>query len=174
MKSKHIYSIFMLVLPCIYNISAIAADDTTINITANIVASPCTISTSNLNIDLGDIQANTLESAGATSPWSPVNTIHLTNCPISTTSVVATFTGTPAVNGDANGYKNVGAGGDNLISVELADDSSTPNFYSNNKTASKTIANNAADINLRARLYTNGAATPGAVASTINVNFEFK
>lgn len=59
MKSKHIYSIFMLVLPCLYNMSANAVDDTTINITANIVASPCTISTSNLNIDLGDIQANT-------------------------------------------------------------------------------------------------------------------
>lgn len=149
-----------------------AADNTVINITANIVASPCTISTSNLNIDLGDIQASTLEIAGSTTPWSAVNTIYLTNCPAATKSVIARFSGTVATNGDSDGYKNDGA--DPMISVQLADNASTPKILSNGKTETEFVADGAAKVDLKARLYASGAVSPGAVRSTINVSFEFK
>lgn len=152
--------------------AALAADTTIITVTANIVASPCTVSTSNLNIDLGDIQASALEAAGSTTPWSPVNSILLTDCPISTRSVIARFQGTPAANGDSDGYKNEGT--DANVSVQLADNAATPKILSTGKTESLNVVNKAAQVDVKARLYSSGMAAPGAVKSTINVEFEYK
>lgn len=150
-----------------------AADTAVITVTANVVASACTIGTP-APIDLGTIPATSLETAGATSSWSSVqSSISLSNCPAGTTSVEATFTGTPATNGDTNGYKNEGSGSQN-ISVQLADDAATPNMYSNGIKATQAVANKAAQFNLKARLYTNGVATPGAVKATITANLAFK
>lgn len=157
-----------------FTASAMAADTTVINITANIVASPCVVNTTQLNIDLKDIQASTLATAGATSGWSDPQKISLINCPATTSSVIATFTGDPATNGDTNGYANEGTGNDSSISVQLADDNATPNYLSNGKTSEVAVVNNAADFTVKARLYTSGSAKPGLVASHVNVGFEYK
>ncbi len=152
--------------------TAQAANTTIITVIANIVASPCTVSTETLNIDLGDIQASALEAAGSTTPWSPVNSILLTNCPVGTNSIIARFQGTPATNGDSDGYKNEGAAP--TISVQLADNESTPKMLSTGKTESLNIVNKAAQVDVKARLYSSGVAAPGAVKATINVEFEYK
>lgn len=148
-----------------------AADNTAINIKANIVASPCTVDTTTLDIDLGDIQASTMEAAGSTSPWSALNNIHLSNCPLTTQGVQATFSGTPATNGDTNGYKNTGT--DSFISVQLMD---ANNVYlvNGHKTGFRTIQSKSVDFPVKARLYTSAAAQPGAVAATVTVSFEYE
>lgn len=65
-----------------------------INITVNgrVVARPCNIATTNASIDLGDLFTFSLKSAGSTSAWHDT-ALSLTNCPIGTSRVVATFSG---------------------------------------------------------------------------------
>lgn len=172
MNNRFKYIPVAMVLLGIATGAAQAANTTIITVTANIVASPCTVSTETLNIDLGDIQASALEAAGSTTPWSPVNSILLTNCPVGTNSVIARFQGTPATNGDSDGYKNEGAAP--TISVQLADNAATPKMLSTGKTESLNVVNKAAQVDVKARLYSSGVAAPGAVKATINVEFEYK
>ena len=75
-------------------ISVAGAEPVNINITGKVIASPCVVASgSNINVNLGDIPAADIAAAGTTS--TPVNfTINLTSCPVGTTSVVVTFTGT--------------------------------------------------------------------------------
>lgn len=165
----------LLLLPLWLSVaaSATAADNTIISIKATIVASPCTVSTQTMSIDLGDIQASTLDAAGKTSPWSPVQFIQLTNCPASTSSVQATFSGSPATNGDTNGYINTA--GNTNISIQLADDSETINYLSNGKiTADLPVSAGTVNVPVRARLYTSTATQPGNVYTSINVTFTYK
>lgn len=173
MKKYLLMPAAMLVSSCLPLTVAQAADSTIITIKANIVASPCTVDTTQLDIDLGEIQADTLAVAGATSPWSSPSQIHLSHCPATTQGVQATFSGTPATNGDANGYKNVGAGGDASISVQLQGANST--YLSNgHKTGFMLVTNNSVDFPVQARLYTSAAANPGLVAATVTVTFEYE
>jgi minor fimbrial subunit len=150
--------------------SAWAADSTVINIKANIVASPCTVATDKLDIDLGDIQSVVLAKAEDASPWSAVQNIQLTNCPAGTSTVTATFNGTPGVNFVS--YKNTGTA--NNVGIELADDNSTINYLSNGTTKAVTVASGSANIPVRARLQSDGAATVGTVLASVNVTFEYK
>lgn len=150
--------------------SAWAADSTVINIKANIVSSPCIVATDTLNIDLGDIQSVVLAKGGDVSPWSAVQNIQLTNCPAGTSTVTATFNGTPGVN--VVSYKNTGTAKD--VGVELADDSSTINYLSNGTTKAVTVASGSANIPVRARLQSDGVATVGTVLASVNVTFEYK
>jgi minor fimbrial subunit len=160
----------LILLSGLISTSALAVDFTKINITATVVASPCTVATTSLDIPLGNIQASSL---GTAQPWSQPKPIQLTNCPASTTGVRATFSGTPASNGDTNGYKNEGA--DAGISVQLSDGAATPNYYSNGKSTDyATVANHAVAFNIAARLYSSGSPQPGPVSSTVNVTFEYK
>ncbi|MCL6720426.1 type 1 fimbrial protein [Klebsiella sp. T2.Ur] len=72
-----------------------AADPVTLNITGNIIASPCQISSDSITkaIDLGqNIQASSLQAAGASSTWVPF-TINLTSCPAGTTKAIMTMHG---------------------------------------------------------------------------------
>ncbi len=160
-----------LLIPAMFITSANAADTTVINIKANIVATSCLVTTTVLNIDLGNIQGGIIQNAGSSTPWSGENVIDLTGCPLGTTSVDAKFTGKTAPN-DTNGYKNTG--GDDAVSVQLGDGASTPKYFSNNTIINQPIANNGAQIKLHARLYTSGVAKPGAVNSTVNVEFSYK
>lgn len=150
-----------------------AADSTVISIKANIVASPCTIDTTQLDINLGDIQADLLATTGATTDWSPVQNIHLSHCPVTTQGVQATFTGTPATNGDVNGYKNTGAGADPSISVQLMG-ANNAYLINGHKTGYTVVKNSSVDFPVQARLYTSAAANPGAVAATVTVTFEYE
>lgn len=173
MKKSNPILLTALLVACGISQVATAADTSIITITANVTASPCTVNTTNLALEIGPVQASTLATAGATSGWSPTKTISLTNCPAGTSSVQATFSGTPASNGDTNGYANTGV--DKSISVQLADDAGTINYLSNGKsTADTPVVNNAVDFKVRARLYTSGAAQPSDVSSTVNVSFTYK
>lgn len=173
MKKYFLMLTAVLMSSCFPLTLAQAADSTEITVKANIVASPCTVDTTQLDIDLGDIQADTLAVAGATSPWSSLSQIHLSHCPATTQGVQATFSGTPATNGDTNGYQNTGAGGDSSISVQLMGANS--DYLSNgHKTGFMLVTNNSVDFPVQARLYTSAAAKPGAVAATVTVTFEYE
>lgn len=149
---------------------SMAADTTVINIKANIVASSCAVETDTLNIDLGDIDVRGLSGGGATSPWSDIQNIKITDCPAGVSTVKATFSGTP---GDYTGsYKNMGTAKN--VAVILGDDKSDYNSMWNGSTLELPVASGGVSIPVRARLYSESLATVGTVEATVNVAFEYK
>ncbi len=97
--------------------ATIQAADVTITVNGKVVAKPCTVSTTNATVDLGDLYSFSLMSAGAASAWHDV-ALELTNCPVGTSRVTASFSGAA----DSTGYyKNQGTAQN--IQLELQDDS---------------------------------------------------
>lgn len=84
--------------------ATIQAADVTITVNGKVVAKPCTVSTTNATVDLGDLYSFSLMSAGAASARHDV-ALELTNCPVGTSRVTASFSGAA----DSTGYyKNRG------------------------------------------------------------------
>lgn len=81
------------------NIIPLQAADITITVNGKVVAKPCTVSTTNASVDLGDLYTFSLVSAGSASAWHST-ALDLSNCPVGTSRVVATFSGTA----DSTGY----------------------------------------------------------------------
>lgn len=152
------------------------AADATINVTGNVVATPCTVDTATktLGIPLGDVQASVLAAAGASSPWSTLYNITLSGCPSTTTKVNATFSGTADTN-DTNGYKNAGSGGSAAVSVQLAKTDGTTFLKNGASFGDTTVASGRVTMPVKARMFTKaGTVAPGAVSSAISVAFTYK
>ncbi|MHA7845543.1 fimbrial protein [Serratia sp. D1N4] len=152
--------------------SALAVD---LKITGTVKASPCTVvadSGNNINVDLGtDIQATTL-TAQKGSPWKPV-VVRLKDCPTTTTSITAAFSGTQA-DEETGLYKN--AGDADKVQIELQD-VATGVRKGNGSTlvAPVVLATNDATFNLQARAYSStGGAAPGSVIGTVQVAFTYQ
>lgn len=147
------------------------AADSTINITGTVVASPCTIEAVK-NVDLSDIDATKLATTGSASTFINFG-IALSNCPATTTSATATYSGTAS---NTDYYANSGTAKN--VEVEVASTySSLP--MGNGATQNVTIdaSTHAASFNLKARVRNNGkgsAATPGTVSSAVQVAVAYK
>lgn len=156
---------------------ALAGDPVTLNITGNVVASPCEVSTAseNMTIDLGggkDLQTADLNAAGSSSPWVPI-TVSLENCPAGTSSVTATFHGTSDAADAETLYSNTGTATN--VAVQLEGKSEEP--YGNGKTSTITIAE-ATDgkptWDLQTRAFSkSGKVTPGTISSVITMTFAY-
>ena len=134
--------------------ATIQAADVTITVNGKVVAKPCTVSTTNATVDLGDLYSFSLMSAGAASAWHDV-ALELTNCPVGTSRVTASFSGAA----DSTGYyKNQGTAQN--IQLELQDDSGN------------TL--NTADFPLQVRALTvNGGATQGTIQAVISITYTY-
>lgn len=147
------------------------ADPININITGNVVASPCVVnnSVSDLNVDLGKtIQAATLEVAGSGTTAVPFN-LALTACPAGTSNVKVTFTGT-ADTTQTTMYKNTGTA--TPLAVEL---SSGSTILGNNGTLTQTVqTDKTVTYALSARAVTStGSVTPGSINAVVQANFTY-
>jgi len=144
------------------------AADVTITVNGKVVAKPCTVSTTNATVDLGDLYTFSLLAAGSSSPWHSV-TLDLSNCPIGTSRVTAGFSGTS----DSTGYyKNQGTAGN--IQLELQDDRG--NTLNAGATTSVQVdeASQSARFPLQVRALTvNGGATQGTIQAVINVTYTY-
>ncbi|MGP2408143.1 fimbrial protein [Yersinia sp. 2545 StPb PI] len=150
-----------------------AADISTINITGNVIATPCTVDAANsvMNIEFDNIQATALATAGSFSPWKSF-AITLSNCPVSTTKVSAAFSGT-ADTSDATRYKNTGTASN--MSVELQ--SSGGVNLGNSKKTNVTVnsSNKQAVFSLQTRAYSAaGNVMPGTINSTVLATFTYQ
>lgn len=156
---------------------AMAGDPVTLNITGNVVASPCEVSAAseNMTIDLGggkDLQTADLNAAGSSSPWVPI-IVSLENCPAGTSSVTATFHGT-SDNDDAETlYTNTGTATNVAVQLE----GTAEEHYGNGKTSTINIAD-ATDgkptWNLQTRAFSkSGSVTPGTISSVITMSFAY-
>ncbi|MEL4012840.1 fimbrial protein [Dryocola clanedunensis] len=151
-----------------------AADPVNINITGKVVASPCVVNSGSgdLTMDLGqNIQASTLATAGSGS--TPVTQdLKLTSCPVGTTNVKATFTGT-ADTTSTTMYKNTGTATPLAVELSNAEDSS---LLSNGTTLTlPVLADNTVTFKLKARAYTAaGSVTPGTISSVVVADFTYQ
>lgn len=149
------------------------ADPVNINVTGNIVASPCTVDTagSNLSPTLGDIQATALSEAGSASDWVAF-AIELKDCPAGTTKATITFNGSADADSPASMYANAGSA-DN-VAVELQ--GSGGDLFGNGKFFTGIIfADHTYTYNLKTRAYsTKGGATPGNISAAIQATFVYQ
>lgn len=143
------------------------AADVNITVSGKVVTLPCTVSTTSQTVDLGTVYTFDMLSAGAASAWKSVALL-LTNCPLGTTQVTATFSGTA----DSTGYyKNVGTAGN--IQLQLQ---STAGQNLNNGAAMQGAVNGSQSANfaLQVRALTiAGNATQGTISSVINVTYTY-
>lgn len=150
--------------------SSTPAADVTITINGKVVAEPCTIATTTANVDLGNISTTTLASAGSTSDWKSV-TLNLTNCPVGTSSVMATFSGTSDSSGSY--FLNQGTAGN--LAVQLANSSGTN--ITNGGTLTSTVNDStlATAFNLEVRAISpDGSTTQGTIQSVVNVTYTWQ
>ncbi len=156
--------------------ATIQAADVTITVNGKVVAKPCTVSTTNATVDLGDLYSFSLMSAGAASAWHDV-ALELTNCPVGTSRVTASFSGAA----DSTGYyKNQGTAQN--IQLELQDDSGNTLNTGATKTlntgATKTVqvddSSQSAHFPLQVRALTvNGGATQGTIQAVISITYTY-
>lgn len=149
-----------------------AADPVSLNVTGNIVASPCQVSSDSVtkSVDLGQsILSSDLKTAGNATSWTSF-TIDLNNCPAATTIATMTMHGTADTDNPNDMYKSTGTA--NNIAVQLQ--SQAGDLLGNGKSITGNIINNACSFLLHARAYTqNGEATPGTIVSTVTATFVY-
>lgn len=152
---------------------AFAGDPVTLNITGNVIASPCQVSSDSItkSVDLGqNIQASSLQTAGSATNWVNFD-INLNSCPAGTTVAIMTMHGTADLNNPADMYRNTGTATNLAVQVQ----SQAGDQLGNTKTISGTIASNAYTYKLRARAYTqNGGVMPGSISSVVTATFEYQ
>ena len=171
MKKLSVLAAATIVL--LMNTSAQAGDPVTLNITGNVIASPCQVSSDSItkSVDLGqNIQASSLQTAGAATDWVNFD-INLNSCPAGTTKAIMTMHGTADLANPGDMYRNTGTATNLAVQVQ----SQAGEQLGNTKTISGTIASNAYTYKLRARAYTqNGGVMPGSISSVVTATFEYQ
>ncbi|WP_234081713.1 fimbrial protein [Enterobacter quasiroggenkampii] len=171
MKTLNVLAAVTMAL--LINNSANAGDPVTLNITGNVVASPCQVSSDSItkSVDLGqNIQASSLQTAGSTTDWVNFD-ITLNSCPAGTTKAIMTMHGTADLFNPADMYRNTGTATNLAVQVQ----SQAGDQLGNTKTISGTIASNAYTYKLRARAYTqSGGVMPGSISSVVTATFEYQ
>lgn len=148
--------------------AVVQAADVTIIVNGKVVAKPCTVSTTTATVELGDLYTFSLVNAGSSSAWHSV-ALELSNCPVGTSRVTASFSGTA----DSTGYyKNQGTAGN--IQLELQDDSGNRLNTGATKSVVVDDASQSARFPLQVRaLSVNGGATQGTIQAVINVTYTY-
>lgn len=147
----------------------ILADDVRITVNGRVVAKPCTVVTKNANVELDKIYTNTLKAPNSTSGWHSVD-LQLTDCPVGTSSVTATFNGKT----DSTGYyRNEGTAGS--IQVEVQDESG--NILNTGKSKTAQVDDTAKTVNFPLKIRAisvAGGATQGTIETMINVTYTWQ
>ncbi len=147
------------------------AGDSTLNIAANVVSSPCTVSGDAIakQVDLGKFWTSQLAHAGDTTMWSAFD-INLTDCPATTTRVGVTITGNtdkqaPAFFANSGGGKNVAIEVATIEGVTL----------SNGSQVETPVKSGSAVFNWQSRMVSPaGKASSGDVIGTIELTFNYR
>ena len=148
--------------------AVVQAADVTITVNGKVVAKPCTVSTTTATVELGDLYTFSLVNAGSSSAWHSV-ALELSNCPVGTSRVTASFSGTA----DSTGYyNNQGTAGN--IQLELQEDSGNRLNTGATKSVVVDDASQSARFPLQVRaLSVNGGATQGTIQAVINVTYTY-
>lgn len=166
MKKRYVGCLLACVLTL--NVTMLKAADITITVNGKVVAKPCTVSTPNADVELGDLYTTNLSAAGSVSGWHST-VLDLSNCPVGTSRVIATFSGMT----DSSGYyKNQGTAGN--IQLELQDDIGTTLNNGAQKSIQVDESSQSARFPLQVRaLSVNGGATQGTIQAVISVTYTY-
>ena len=151
------------------------ADPVTLTINGRVIAAACTTGTSaSYTIDLGQsIAASALNTAASGSTYVPQDVV-LSNCPVGTNTVTATFSGT-ADSANPTMYANsTGAGYATNVAVELQNATASTDVGNSGTMTVNTDASRKATFPLKARAYSkNGGTTPGNISTVVMMNFTY-
>lgn len=156
-------------------LSVAHADTTIMKVTGNIKASPCSVNAppSGVNVALGNnILANSLSVAGTGSSWKSF-AIDVTGCPVSTTGVTMTLSGTPDTT-QTDMFANTGSAAKAQIQLQNIGDGST---LGNGSTIVQPViaGTYGTTFNLQARAYTaQGGVTPGTLVGVVMATFTYQ
>ena len=153
-----------------------AGDPVSITITGNVVASPCKVSTDSqtMSIPLSatDLQTADLNAANSASDWVPFN-VTLQDCPPGTSSVTATFHGTPDPADPETLYLNM----DDAKNVAVQLETQAGAACGNGKTSTLDIASAVGGKPtwaLQTRAFsTEGGVTPGLIKAVVTMSLEY-
>ncbi|WP_426448837.1 fimbrial protein [Siccibacter colletis] len=145
-----------------------------INVSARLVARPCTVDTDTVNktVALGQSRASEMKTAGAGGEWTDFELL-LTKCPAATVGATVTFSGTPD-DDDATAFKNSADATGIALRLASRDRATT---YQNESTMTQTIdtATHTATFPLSARMFSpKGNPTSGQFAAAVNVSFTYQ
>lgn len=159
---------------CLTLFSAAVQADSSISVSGNVVASPCTIDTNTVNktVELGTVQRRDLQTAGEGGEWQDFDLL-LTNCPAGTTNVTALLSGTVDTQ-DATAWKNSGTSSNMALRV-ASRDHNTAFAPGSSLQQSVNISTRSASFPLSARMFTpQGNAAAGTFQSVMNVDFTWQ
>jgi len=154
------------------------AADSSMTMTATVVASPCTFDTANslTVIPLGDIFSDQM-TGPANRSGDVFFDLSFKDCPAGTTSIVATFSGTdnPETLGGKT-FLNVGTAKNVGIQVKPKYGNWDVVSLSNGSTLTTTVnEDKSATFNMVSRMFTpTGGATPGTVKAVVTMSFTYQ
>lgn len=157
------------------HVNTASAVDTTITITGKVTAAACTINNGgSYTITMPDVSAAQLSAPTSYGAWE-VFDVTLSSCPAGTSTVTATFDGTPDSQ-DAQKYANsTGAGNAKNVSVQVQNRSGIVSDKGKNSTMTVDVDESKnATFDLQVRPYsTLGNATVGSINTVVLLNFSY-
>jgi minor fimbrial subunit len=151
-----------------------AAQATNLNINGIVVASPCIVDTGSVSqdVDFQQLRSTDLKTAGSSSDWLPFE-VKLNNCPVATSKVTVTFSGT-SVSGDTTLFANAGTAQN--VAVQIAPDANRSNLLPNGGGMTVNVdAQRNATYALVGRMNSpTGNTGPGTINSVVQMNFTYQ
>ncbi|MBK5073869.1 type 1 fimbrial protein [Budviciaceae bacterium CWB-B4] len=150
------------------------AENITVNIQGRVLASPCVVDTAIQSVDFGKMSAVDLQQPGSYSPAIKSFKITVKDCPESTTSVKAQFSGLSYPD-DNSGYGSSGSAQNIGIKVIPANSGWSDNSLSpidGSWVKGISSITHSADFDFQARVYSaTGNATSGSIYGAMLVTF---
>ena len=126
---------------------------------------------SNLDVNLGDIQATNMATPGSSSDPVAFNLL-FTNCPAGTRSVTASFTGTPDPLAGPDYYLNSGTATN--VAVAMSEAGSGALKGTGSSITHNIAADRTATLAMQASVKSvSGGATPGTISAVVVMTLQF-
>ena len=175
MKSKYILS--LLLSACFLAPSLSSAADSTMTLTATVVASPCTIDSDSINkaiaLDGGNnFEAKDLQEPESASEWVKFD-LTIRDCPTGTSKSTITFSGTADETHPESMYVNTGTAKN--VAVELQSHDGLYMFGNGKSYEGSILSDRTYVFRMRSRAFTsNGGVTPGTIQAVVTANFTYQ
>lgn len=151
------------------------AADTTINITATVTATPCSVK-ADPNVEIiFSLDASEVASPNIDSDTKKDASITISGCPATTKSVEATFSG-PDIASDSSGFGMKGPDGSIATtgSIRLLNVSSSTLITNTDNKYTVTPVSGAAEFKLRAYIHSiTGSVEPGVYTTPVEVTYAY-
>lgn len=167
----YINTLIFIIALVIANCGVSNADPVNINITGNIIASPCTVKeATGINVGLGDIQVGGLWASGARSGLKDFP-IDLINCPEGTDSVQVIFSGEEDSSQPTH-YASSGTARN--VDVRLVEKKTGFDKYNGSTITLPVLNDRSVTYEMQSEVFSHGEPTPGTVNAVILATFIYQ